>query len=73
MRQKSKTKFAKTILPVRCTVEFTRLCQQWSNIEFPISDRDVGPKISAARFLKGLAIRFFISNGIKKEYLDSIT
>jgi len=65
---KSKIKNAKTILPVRCTLEFTKLCRLHS-VKYPGCPIKSG---SAAHFLKQAAIEKLKEIGVPEKYLKSI-
>ena len=69
---KSKTKFAKTILAIRCTTEFTRICAEMSLKRFPKQLGEKVPERSAARYIKGLVCEDLYKTGFEKEYVESI-
>jgi len=68
---KSKIKYAKTILPIRCTIEFARLCRFHSETVYPAKSTD-GPKASAARFIKQATIEKLTHLGLNRKYVESL-
>jgi hypothetical protein len=69
---KSKTKFAKTVLAIRCTTELTRICAEMSLKRFPKKPGERTSERSAARYIKGLVREDLYRYGFKKEYVESI-
>lgn len=67
----SKAKYAKTILPIRCTVEFSRVCRFQSERAYPVANAS-GPKASAARFVKQATIEKLIRLGLNRKYMESL-
>jgi hypothetical protein len=68
----SKAKNGETILPIRCTIEFSKMCRHRSAINYPLSKNKNGAKKSFARFLKMAAIEKLERVGLNKEYLKSL-
>jgi hypothetical protein len=65
----SKIERAATILPIRTTVGFSRVCRAQSKI-YPVEGDG---RLSAARFMKEAAREKLLALGFKPEYLKSIT
>jgi hypothetical protein len=60
---------SKTLLPVRMTLAFSRLCRTQSKIYLTKND----PRLSSSKFLKQAAIEKLLKLGFKKDYLESIS
>jgi hypothetical protein len=71
--EKTKTKNEMTKLPVRCSIEFSKLCRFWSEKRFPKKKGTSGAKLSSAHFMKEAAILELVRCGVSEEYLKSIS
>lgn len=69
---KSEADLAETKLPIRCTMEFVKVCRFQSAKCYPKKKSEPGAKESAARFIKMAAIEKLQSLGLNKDYLKSI-
>jgi hypothetical protein len=59
---------AKTILPIKTTIGFSRVCRAQSKIY--LTERD--PRLSSAKFFKRAAMEKLLKLGFAEEYLESI-